>query len=73
MIKFKYWNEQLQIGMVNWRNVYQFPQREQMLVELHQNKLCYRLKGMSKRISYEKLKKGLVKRSFQIKEAALPF
>ena len=59
--------------MVNRRTVYQFPQQEQMPVEPHQNKVCYRLKGSSKRISYEQLKKGLVKRCFQIKEAPVPF
>jgi hypothetical protein len=73
MIRFKYWNEQLQIAMVNWQTVYQFPQQEKMLVEVHQNKLCYRTRGSSKRISYEQLKKGLVKRCFQIQEPAMPF
>jgi hypothetical protein len=73
MITFNYWNERLQIAMVNWRTVYQFPQKEKMLVELHQHKVCYRLRGTSRRISYEQLKNGLVKRSFQIEEETMPF
>lgn len=72
MIILKYWNAQLQIGLADWRNVYQFPQEEIMFTEIHQGKLCYRCKWFSKRISYDRLKKGLVKKRLVIKEE-LPF
>ncbi len=72
MIILKYWNAQLQIAMQDWRTVYQFPQKEKMLVEIHQNKLYYRNRGESKRISYQQLKKGLVKKQIIIQDN-LPF
>lgn len=72
MIILKYWNAQLQIGLADWRNVYQFPQQQLLYKEIHQGKLCYRLKGSSKRISYDHIKKGLVKKEMIIKEE-LPF
>jgi hypothetical protein len=62
MLLLKYWNAQLQIGMADWKNVYKFPQQQLMQTEIHQGKLCYRLKGSSKRISYTQLKKGIVKK-----------
>ncbi|MDB5198462.1 MAG: hypothetical protein JWO92_425 [Chitinophagaceae bacterium] len=72
MIILKYWNAQLQIGLYDWKNVYQFPQQQLLQTEIHQGKLCYRLKGSSKRISYDKIKKGLIKKQVIIKEE-LPF
>ena len=71
MVILKYWNEQLQIGLADWKNVYQFPQQI-LHKEIHQGTLCYRLKGSSKRISYHQLKKGLIKKEIIIKEE-LPF
>ena len=73
MIILKYWNEQLKIGLADWRNVYQFPQQELLIVEIHQEKIHYRLKGSAKRISYAQIKKGLVKKKVIIKEEPLPF
>lgn len=49
MIVLKYWNPHLQIGMADWKNVYQFPQQKLMQTEIHQGKLCYRIKGSSKK------------------------
>ena len=72
MIILKYWNAQLNIGVANWKNVYQFPQKQIMQTEIHQGKLCYRLKGSSKRTSYNMIKKGLIKKQIIIKEG-LPF
>ena len=72
MIILKYWNAQLQIGLADWKNVYQFPQQQILQKEIHQGRLCYRLKGSSKRISYHQLKKGLIKKEIIIKEE-LPF
>ncbi|MGI8581911.1 MAG: hypothetical protein ACR2KX_06940 [Chitinophagaceae bacterium] len=31
MIILKYWNAQLQIGIADWKNVYQFPQQQIIL------------------------------------------
>jgi hypothetical protein len=72
MVILKYWNAQLQIGFADWKNVYQFPQQQILQKEIHQCKLCYRLKGSSKRISYRQLKKGLIRKKIIIKEE-LPF
>jgi hypothetical protein len=35
--------------------------------------LCYRLKGSSKRISYQHMKWGLIKKQINIEEALMPF
>lgn len=72
MVILKYWNAQLQIGMADWKNVYQFPQQQLMQTEIHQGNLYYRLKGSSKRISYNQIKAGLVKNKHIIKED-MPF
>jgi hypothetical protein len=72
MIIIKYWNAQLQIGLADWRTVYQFPQKRLMQIEIHQGKLCYRIKGSSRRISYNRIKKGLVRKQLIIEEN-LPF
>lgn len=62
MIILKYWNETLKIGLADWKNVYQFPQEEMLHAEIHQGKLHYRLKGSAKRISYDQVKRGLIKK-----------
>ena len=38
MIILKYWNEQLQIGLTDWKNVYKFLQQQILQAEIHQNK-----------------------------------
>jgi hypothetical protein len=73
MIILKYWNAKLQIAMLDWRTVYQFPQKEKLLLELHQNRIYYRAKGSTKRISYTQLKMGLIKRQIILTEEPLPF
>jgi hypothetical protein len=72
MILLEYWNENLKTGLANLKNIYQFPRVEMLHVEIHQGKLHYRLKGSSKRISYDQVKKGLIKKRIIIKEE-LPF
>jgi hypothetical protein len=68
-IKIKYFNESLQIGMVNWREVYLLkPQITKLNVEVDRGRLVYRPTGSGKRISYKTLKKGLRKKSFSIFE-----
>ena len=75
MIVLKYWNPALQIGLADWKRVYQFPKKELMIKEIHQGQLHYRLPGSSRRISYKQLKKGLQKKQIIIQEelSLLPF
>ena len=75
MIVLKYWNPALQIGLADWKQVYQFPKKELMIKEIHQGQLHYRLPGSSRRISYKQLKKGLQKKQIIIQEELnlLPF
>lgn len=68
MIVLKYWNEAHQIGMANWKTVYQFAQKELMKKEIHQGNLYYRCSGCNHRISYRQLKKGLQKKEILIYE-----
>lgn len=64
-IRFKYFNESLQIAMINWREVYLLkPHLIKMNVEVDKGRLVYRATGSGKRISYKTLKKGLKKKSF---------
>jgi hypothetical protein len=66
-IKIKYFNESLQITMVNWREVYLLkPNVIRLNVEADEGRLVYRATGSAKRISYKTLKKGLRKKSFSI-------
>lgn len=68
-IKIKYFNEALQIAMVNWREVYLLnPHPIKLNVETDKGRLVYRAKGSAKRISYKTLKKGLKKKTFSIFE-----
>jgi hypothetical protein len=62
-IKLKLINEKLQIGLVNWREVYIFfPEVIQLIPEVDRGRLVYRPKGSKKRISYLRIKKGLIKK-----------
>jgi hypothetical protein len=68
-IKIRYFNESLQIGLVNWREVYLLkPHVIKLNVEVDDGRLVYRAIGSNKRISYRTLKKGLKKKSFSIFE-----
>jgi hypothetical protein len=63
-IQLKYINHTLQIGLVNWREAYLlYPEIVLLNVEVNTGRLVYRAKGSSKRITYNLLKKGLVKTS----------
>ena len=64
----KYWNLVYQIGLADWKQVYQFPQMELMIKEIHQRCLCYKLRGPARHISYQQLKKGLQKKQIIIHE-----
>jgi hypothetical protein len=66
-IKLKLINEELQIGLVNWREVYIFfPEVIQLIPEADRGRLVYRPKGSKKRISYLRIKKGLIKKNYSI-------
>jgi hypothetical protein len=68
-LHFRYYNERLKLGMVDIKNVYQLePELMLLYIEVYRGKLVYRAKGSSRRISYEQVKKGLVKKSFSVEE-----
>ena len=61
-IKLKYFNAELNIGFVSWREVYLLePEIIQMHPEVYKGRIIYRAKGSTKRISYDRLMKGLKK------------
>ena len=67
--KLKLINEKLGIGMVNWKEVYIYsPRQIKMIPEVDRGRLVYRAKGSERRISYQMIKKGLIKKEVLIKE-----
>jgi hypothetical protein len=61
-IKIKYFNPELKIGLVSWREAYFIsPSLIPLHVETYKGRIIYRQKGSAKRISYNKLKKQLRK------------
>lgn len=66
----QYYNETLQIGLVDWQTAFLFDEQLQSTVqlktELHRGQLVYRLPGSSRRISYRQVKKQLVKRVIKV-------
>ena len=71
----KLFNPKLKIGLVNWRNAWLFSSEypEKLFTEVHKGKLVFRQRGSSVRISYQQIKKGLIKKEIIIKEEPLPF
>ncbi|RYZ47919.1 MAG: hypothetical protein EOP49_19980 [Sphingobacteriales bacterium] len=68
-IHFRYYNPRLQLAMVDIRQVYQLqPVLLPLNAEVYRGKLVYRAKGSSKRISYDQVKRGLVKQGFVLEE-----
>ena len=69
IIKLKYTNPQLQIGLLNWRTVYLLQPRPVPLhLEVERGRLVYRVKGSSRRISYALIKKGVIKKAVTIQK-----
>lgn len=69
IIKLKYLNPELQIGMVSWKQVYLLsPQIVQLFAEVDKGRLVYRAKGSAKRTGYLQIKKGLAKTTLSIAE-----
>jgi hypothetical protein len=64
IIKVKYVNLSLQIGMANCREMYLLkPNIVRLYPETDKGRLVYRAKGSAKRISHAHIKRGLVKKS----------
>jgi hypothetical protein len=60
-------------ALIDWRHVYLIASElKQLLPEEYKGKLVYRARCSSKRISYERIKKGLVKKAQSI-IVKLPF
>jgi hypothetical protein len=69
IIKVKYVNLNLQIGMANWREMYLLkPNIVRLYPETDKGRLVYRAKGSAKRISHAQIKIGLVKKSYHFVE-----
>lgn len=68
-IKLKYYNPRLNIGMASIRQVYLLlPLLTPIEAEVYRGKLVYRAKGSSRRISYDQVKLGLIKKDFIVTE-----
>jgi len=58
-----YQNLALGLAMKDWRTVYSLSPTPKLLQpEVYKGQLCFRLKGSSKRISYNRIKAGLIKK-----------
>jgi hypothetical protein len=68
IIHLTYFNPNLNVGLSSWREVYGLNPIQQLRPEVYRGKLVYRAKGSKQRISYEQVKKGLVKRSLRVIE-----
>lgn len=75
MIRINYFNPVLKIGLTSWREAWlltgKYP--EKLYTELYRNRLVFRIRGSNKRISYQYLKKGLIKKVLHLQEEPLPF
>ena len=72
-LHFLYYNPGLKIAFNNWRQVYLLQQIPVLLnPSIHRGALVYRLPGSKKRISYKKIKQGLVKQEISLPVELLP-
>jgi hypothetical protein len=74
----KYYNPSLAIGLEDIRNAWLFildKEPVKLKTIIHQGNLSYRLPVSGKRVSYKKLKQGLIKKQILIKkkEQQAPF
>ena len=73
LVKFTYYNPVLKIAFNNWRQVYLVKDPPVLLKPvIHRGALVYRLPDTGKRISYKKLKQGMVNREISIWIDPLP-
>jgi hypothetical protein len=75
MLHIKYFNPLLNIGLVSYREAWdlsgQYP--EKYFTEVYRGKLVFRMHGSTKRITYQRVKKGLLKKEIYVRERPLPF
>ncbi len=71
----KYYNPLLKTGLVSYREAWLFGKEypEKLYTEVYKGKLVFRQRGSSLRISYARIKQGLVKKKLLIKEPPMPF
>jgi hypothetical protein len=78
-ITLKYYHPILKVGMADWKTVFecdengQYP--AQLLVELHRGALVYGKPSSDKRLAFQKLKNGWIKKTIHITlpDNSLPF
>jgi hypothetical protein len=59
-IRLKYYNKQLNIGVVTWREMHLLDSKPvQLFPEVNKGKLMFRAMGSSRRFSYHQIRKGL--------------
>ena len=69
-IQLHYYNPKVNVGMGTWQTVFLLSAEPVMLVpEVFRGNLIYRQKGSTRRISYQQIKRGLVKKQFFITES----
>ncbi|OSZ73879.1 hypothetical protein CAP36_17955 [Chitinophagaceae bacterium IBVUCB2] len=75
IVRIQYVNTKLQIGLVNWRQAWLLSVNPaiQLTTEVYKGKLVFRVPGTSRRISYQRIKQGLIKKQIIIQQKALPF
>jgi len=72
-LRFSYYNPVLKIAFNNWREVYLVQQPPVLLnPSIHRGALVYRLPGSKKRISYKKIKQGLMHQQISLPVELLP-
>ncbi|MEI2739270.1 MAG: hypothetical protein V9F01_10825 [Chitinophagaceae bacterium] len=71
----KYYNPQLKIGLISWREAWLFNDGfpEKLYTEVYKGKLVFRQRGTSTRISYHRLRQQLIVKRLWINEPPLPF
>jgi len=75
MIRINYVDPILNIGLSGWREAWllsgKYP--EKLYTERYRDRLVFRLRGSTRRISYLRLKKDLIKKVMFLQEEPLPF
>jgi hypothetical protein len=76
-VTINFFNPELKIGLEDVRNAWLLEENNpvKLNAQVHRGALVYRLPGSGKRVSFHKLKNGLIKRKLKIKIAVsiLPF
>lgn len=65
VIKLRYYHPGLKVAFENWKEIYLIGEGqyfELLSTEVYQGQLVYRVKGSSKRITWRRIKKGLLKK-----------